>query len=247
MSLKPGSRISCYNASDIIQTQDKGKMPPRKSSAKKSLEAQKPAPEVIELSSDSEPEAAAESQTKENDVSAANNLNDTNTPDFYDQPLLRAPGIRYRVDKIQETTPDAKLAVRAKDTSSAEHRHVSIEIPIPSSSTKPKGKRNDAPEDEHEAEIFKTPMERRHITFDESDHDEFVTPSEPPKKNPLETSVPSQSNPRVDEVQDSEDEEEEEEDSDDEAPEAVSTRDAEAQTKAKANKAAEAIAKAAEK
>lgn len=216
-------------------------MAPRKSSAKKTLEAQKPAPEIIELSSDSEPEAAPETQTKEDEVPVANNPNDTNTPDFYDQPLLRAPGIRYRVDRIQETTPNAKLAVRAKDTSSAKHRHVSIEIPIPSSSTKPKGKGNDATEDEHEHEVFKTPMERRHITFDESDHEEFVTPSEAPKKNPLETSVPSQSNSKVEE------EEEEDDDSDDEAPEAVSTRDAEAHTKAKANKAAEAIAKAAEK
>ncbi|KAK4232071.1 hypothetical protein QBC38DRAFT_380135 [Podospora fimiseda] len=206
-------------------------MASRKSSRKAS-KAPKAEPEIIELSSDSEPEVIepkavqVEEQAKEPE--------DEEEDEVYDQPLLRAAGIRYKSDKLeeerkkqqeqQETTPNPKLAVRSKETGSVKHKHVSIEIPLPSSTSK-----------------SKTPMERRHITFDDSDHEEFVTPSEVPKKNPLETAVPN----RVEEVQDSA--EEDEEDSDDEAPEAVSTRVAEAETKAKASKAAQAAAKAAEK
>ncbi|KAK4165363.1 hypothetical protein QBC43DRAFT_260284 [Cladorrhinum sp. PSN259] len=208
-------------------------MTPRKSSATKAPKAD---PEVIELSSDSEAEVA---ETQENEAREAPQEVEASKPDVYDQPLMRAAGIRYKTDKLeerkQESTPNAKLTVRSKDTGSVKHRHVSIEIPLPSSTSRSRL------DDEHEPELFKTPMERRHITFDESDHDEFVTPSEAPRKNPLETAVPA----KVKDVQDSA--EEDEEDSDDEAPEAVSTRAAEAETKAKASKAAQAAAKAAEK
>ncbi|KAK3990221.1 hypothetical protein QBC44DRAFT_325905 [Cladorrhinum sp. PSN332] len=213
-------------------------MAPRKSSAKKASKVPKAEPEIIELSSDSEPEVI---ETQVTDIDEPEQEAEVEKPDVYDQPLLRAAGIRYKSDKLEEkqqqqdSTPNAKLTMRSKDTGSVKHRHVSIEIPLPSSTSKPKH------DDEHEPEVFKTPMERRHITFDESDHDEFVTPSEAPKKNPLETAVPA----KVEEVQDSA--EEDEEDSDDEAPEAVSTRAAEVETKAKASKAAQAAAKAAEK
>lgn len=212
------------------------------------------AAEIIELSSDSEPEAPEVEDEPANIPEAA-----PTSPDVNDQPLLRAAGIRYRTDRpepaegdeptedISRSTPSAKLAVRAKDTGSARHRHVSIEIPIPTSSelrrigAVPAGAHADGQEG-NEEDVFKTPMEKRqHITFDDSEHDEFVTPREGPSGNPLDSSIARPAKTKVETKQDEDDEEEE---SDDDAPpEAVSTRAAEAQTL----RAAEAAARAAER
>jgi len=121
-----------------------------------------------------------------------------------------------------------KLAVRVK-----EHRRVNLEIPM----STPNGMSKSSRDADEEGDVFKTPMERRHITFDDSDQDEFVTPREAPLKNPLEEAA-AKSN-----VEEEGEEDGEEEDSDDdEAPEAISTHAAEAQT----TKAAKAAAKAAE-
>jgi outer membrane biosynthesis protein TonB len=98
----------------------------------------------------------------------------------------------------------------------------------------------DAPgsEDVHE-DVFKTPMERRHITFDDSDHEEFATPLEGPLRNPLESTKAEEQESKEEE----EKEEEEEEDSDDEAPpEAISSHAAGANIA----KASQAAAKAAQ-
>ncbi len=206
-------------------------------SATKAAEQAAKAPEVIEILSDSEPEGDAE---------AAENVDEGEEPEpasdnhVVDQPLLRAARINYKTDEPDEeeappqdrpTSPSsAKLAVRTKETGSAKHRHVSIEIPLPTSSSL---RRRQAGASEETPS--KTPSERKHITFDDSDHDEFVTPREAPSKDPLALSG--------DRDEDVNDEEEEEEDSDDDAPpEAVSTRAAEADTL----KAAEAAAKASE-
>lgn len=215
-------------------------MPARRSPRNLSQETQKgpEKPTVIEILSDSEPEAfAAEDEVPETAPES---------PEVMEQPLMRAAGIKYKTDKSEkeaqqdspESTPSAKLSVRVKDTGSVKHRHVSIEIPLPTSSElRRKKTEDDGSEEENVEEVFKTPRERKHITFDDmSDHDEYVTPREAPSRNPLETSIPKP-------TQAEEDDEEEEEESDDEAPEAVSTRAAGAENQ----KAAEAAAKAAEK
>ncbi|KAJ4304143.1 hypothetical protein N0V88_001753 [Collariella sp. IMI 366227] len=214
-------------------------MPARRSLRNLSQETQKKPekPTVIEILSDSEPEAsAAEDEVPETGPKS---------PEAIEQPLMRAAGIKYKTDKSEkeaqqdspESTPRAKLSVRVKDTGSVKHRHVSIEIPLPTSSDFRRKTEDDGSEEENVEEVFKTPRERKHITFDDmSDHDEYVTPREAPSRNPLESNIPKS-------TQAEDDDEEEEEESDDEAPEAVSTRAAGAENQ----KAAEAAAKAAEK
>ena len=205
-------------------------------------EQKQKAQDVIEiLSSDSEPEAPDVEDDVEEPTHDSENIQD--------QPLLRAAGIKYKSEpkedeELQQDEPHsvsgARLAVRNKEIGAAKHRHVSIEIPLPALSElrrkKIEGSASGSQEGNDE-DVFKTPKEhRKHITFDESDHDEFVTPREGPSNDPLET-ITAGTNEKDDE------EEEEEEESDDEAPpEAVSTRVAEAETL----KAAGAVAKAAE-
>ncbi|KAK3333150.1 hypothetical protein B0T19DRAFT_417288 [Cercophora scortea] len=204
-------------------------MAPKKAPKKVAKKSAKPS-QVIELSSDSE---------------SGGGVSDSETPakpslqeDFGDQPLLRAQGINYKTDQSPKSTPE-KLPVRVKQTGSAKHRHVSIEIPLPSSSVRAR----DLEVPDSEDEVFKTPMGRKHVKFDDSDHDEFVTPREVPSKDPMSEIRPAQSSGKGEKKAESDDEDEdEEEDSDDEAPEAVSTHAAEAQL----NKAAQAVAKAAE-
>ncbi|KXX76459.1 hypothetical protein MMYC01_206676 [Madurella mycetomatis] len=203
---------------------------------------------VIELSSDSEPDVH---QTEDEVDDVPEEV--TASPVINDQPLLRAAGIRYQADTVEEepeedsnrSPSNAKLAVRVKDTGSAKHRHVSIEIPLPTSSELRRGEAEASVsatgnQDGNDEDVFKTPMEKRqHITFDDSEHEEFITPKEDPSANPLESSIARQTKAKIEADGD---EEEEEESDDDAPPEAVSTRAAEAQTL----KAAEAAAKAAE-
>lgn len=171
-------------------------------------------------------------------------------------PLFATPGVRYGADKFrgkeeeeveeeaegegsegeeegpqgeQVSPSSAKLAVRPKGSRSPKKGRVSIEIPVPKSASKTQRSRDGASAGDLE-KTSGTPKSGKRITFDDSDYDEFVTPKEAPAEDPLETHAVE------------EDEEEEEEDSDDEAPEAVSTRTAEAETL----KAAGAAAKAAE-
>jgi hypothetical protein len=195
------------------------------------------APDVIEILSDSE-EEKEEAPEVEDEVPEPAPDNE----EVDEQPLSRAAGIKYKIDQPEEPEEDeagqdeqrtpssAKLAVRAKDTGSAKHRHVSIEIPLPTSSELRRRRAEaEAPgSQENGEEVFKTPSERRHITFDDSEHDEFVTPREAPSRDPLETSIAQPGGNAEDKP--GEEEEEEEEDSDDDAPpEAVSTRTAEAE------------------
>ncbi|KAK0646296.1 hypothetical protein B0T16DRAFT_458231 [Cercophora newfieldiana] len=192
---------------------------------------------IIELSSDSEPDVPA---VKENESEPAKESTSGNF-DYDDMPLLKVEGIKYDTESTTEKKDvpsasepkPAKLPVRVKDTGSARHRHVSIEIPLLTSSMLAKGaKSQEAPrsEDGNEEEVFKTPMERRHITYNDSDNEEFVTPLEAPSRNPLEIIEDAKG-----EVPDSE---EEVEDSDDEAPpEAISSHAAGAHL-AKASQAA---------
>ncbi|KAM7192693.1 hypothetical protein V8F20_008756 [Naviculisporaceae sp. PSN 640] len=139
----------------------------------------------------------------------------------------------------QNSKKPEKMPVRIKD-----HKHVSIEIPISTPSGTSKGVRG-ADED---GDVFKTPMERRHITFDDSDHDEdeFVTPREAPPKNPLEEVTGAKDEQKDNENQDDGESEEDEDDSDDEAPEAVSTSAAQAQVTQAAKAAATAAKQQAE-
>lgn len=205
---------------------------------------QKPesAAEVIELSSDSESEGP-EVEDEEAQPSPT-------SPDVDDQPLLRAAGIRYRTDPADEdeapqdgepSPSSAKLALRSKATGSAKHRHVSIEIPLPTSSElrrrKAEAEAAESRKRSEEEEVFRTPSERKHITFDESDHDEFVTPREAPPSNEPESSIPQRDTNAA-----GMDEEGEEESDADAPPEAVSTRAAAVESM----KVAEAVAKAAE-
>lgn len=200
-----------------------------------------PKVEVIELSSDSEPEAPV--AAKKTPEALKEPSPRTYTQEDYDKmPLLRIEGIKYgtqqslkKDEQLANEAPSSKLPVRAKDTGSTRHRHVSIEIPLGTSSMLAHNHNGpDAPgsEDVHE-DVFKTPMERRHITFDDSDHEEFATPLEGPLRNPLESTKAKKQ----------ESKEEEEEDSDDEAPpEAVSSHAAGANIA----KASQAAAKAAQ-
>ncbi|KAK3322309.1 hypothetical protein B0H66DRAFT_198181 [Apodospora peruviana] len=140
-----------------------------------------------------------------------------------EKPILRSQG---------------KLPVRVKDTGSARHRHVSIEIPL----TTPSGrsKKATAGEADEEGDVFKTPMERRHITFDDSDHDEFVTPREGPLKDSLESGA-GKDEEKPESKEQNDQAEEDEDDSDDEAPEVVSSHAAGAQILQAAQTAAKAV------
>lgn len=241
--------------------------------------AAKPQPvDIIELSSDSEPDVpdvapppaadAAEETVEVPPESPTQSGKDLTGEDDEDQPLLRVQGIKYETEEMiqeepenpakanEETPGSAKLPVQVKDevknTGSSRHRHVSIEILLPTSSMMGKGGKQAVEkqdmEDDHNEEVFKTPMERRHITFNDSDNEEFVTPMEAPQRNPLELSLDpltkAAQNGQTEALDSEKGEEQEqvEDDSDDEAPEAVSTHAAGAQI-AKASKAA---AKAAE-
>ncbi|KAK3357136.1 hypothetical protein B0T25DRAFT_148539 [Lasiosphaeria hispida] len=196
---------------------------------------QQPKKVVIELSSDAESNVSDDAAPQESTA----------------KPPLETQDLREKVEQTQgkkneETSPtSAKLAVRVKDTGSVKHRHVNIEIPLPSSSMR--RRKEEIPDSEDEG-IFKTPLEKKkHVTFDDSDNDEFVTPMEFPLKNPLESSIIRSAKARAETERDLdavEEEQEEEEDSDDDAPpEVVSSHAAESQLA----KAAQAAVKAAEK
>ncbi|KAK0673850.1 hypothetical protein QBC41DRAFT_103456 [Cercophora samala] len=211
-------------------------------------QAAKPVADVIELSSDSEPETV---ETKPQQVPSLEKAPEEqpNLEDDYEQPLLKVVGIKYKTDKTEDqpqqdmnSTPSgSKMTFRPRGSGSVKHKHVSIEIPLPSSSLlRKRVGGEDESGDESGHEVFKTPMERRHITFNESDQEDFVTPSEAPRRNPLDLQIKADT--AKEEATKEEEEEESDEESDDEAPEAVSTRAAEAQT----TKAAEAAAKAIE-
>lgn len=212
-------------------------MAPRRSPRNQVQQTEK-TPDVIEILSDSEPEAL--------DVEDEAPEPAPNTEDVNEQPLLKAAGIRYKIEKSESEEPlqepqgspsSAKLAVRTRDTGSVKHRHVSIEIPLPTSTElRRRNVDGSGSQDGNEEDVFKTPSERRHITFDDSDNGEFVTPREAPSRDPLESSISKQVG------NEGQEDEESEEESDDEAPEAVSTRAAEADTL----KASEAAAKAVE-
>ncbi|KAK0621496.1 hypothetical protein B0T17DRAFT_495073 [Bombardia bombarda] len=183
-------------------------MAPGKTPSKKAVE-------IVEISSGDE--APTETQT----------LNEQ-------QPLTRSKGLK--VDKTTSLVTPAKLAVRVKDTGSVKHRHVSIEIPLPNSSRRPAKAESQTGDEE---DVFKTPMERKqHITFDDSENDEFVTPREAPLGNPLESQVEA----KADAKEEQNDDDDDSDDSDDDAaPEAISSHAAEAQI----SKAAQAATKAA--
>jgi U3 small nucleolar RNA-associated protein 16 len=196
-----------------------------KNAAKKTKKSKQQA-EVIELSSDSEPDVPASEKRAPESVKEPSSSRKYTQKDYDEMPLLKVEGIKYDVhpttEKYEAPTSEskpAKLPVRVKDTGSARHRHVSIEIPLMSSSLFAKNvKSQEAPgsEDAQEEDVFKTPMERRHITFNDSDNEEFVSPLEAPLRNPLEAGQATK------EVE-IEEEQEEDEDSDDEAPEAISS------------------------
>lgn len=159
-------------------------------------------------------------------------------------------------------TKKQKLPVRGKAPVYSSHKSVSIEIPLPRLSKRAKtaGEVEEVDDSQDEGddvsgdeEIFKTPMEKKHIIFDDDDHEEFVTPLERPVSSGLDSSVAplGQLGSVAEEVPDGEEKEEKDEegeedegdeDSDDDAPEAVSTHQAAADSK----KAVQAAAKAAE-
>jgi hypothetical protein len=137
--------------------------------------------------------------------------------------------------------------VRVRETPSTRHKHVSIEIPLPTSSAlrRRKAVAEDTAGQDGDDEVFNTPSVGKRITFDDSDHEEFVTPREGPSRDPMESSIPrpASKSETADAAGQDDEEEEEEEDSDDDAPpEAISTHAAREETL----KAAEAAAKAAE-
>ncbi|KAK1835212.1 hypothetical protein QBC39DRAFT_250921 [Podospora conica] len=204
--------------------------------------------EIIELSSDSEaddvPQPSPPPMVAEDEPQTA----DPADEEEEDQPLLRIKGIRYNTKQSEEppkptqtgAPAPAKLPVRAKstpgkDTGSSRHRHVSIEINLPTSSLRAaKGKAPtteipDSEEDKDEVSIYKTPRGRKHITFDDSDNDEYLTPMEHPTGSALELAPPKATDGAKSDLDAVEEEQEDEEDSDDEAPEAVSSHAANAQ------------------
>ncbi|KAK4239867.1 hypothetical protein C8A03DRAFT_42567 [Achaetomium macrosporum] len=224
----------------------------RRSAQKASQESETPAA-VIELSSDSEPEEPE----PEVDDGVEDEVPEpaADIPDVAEQPLLRAAGIKYKIDKPEEeqvpqdkerSSPASKLAVQVRETPSAKHRHVSIEIPLPTSSElrRRKAEAEGIAGQEENDEVFNTPSVGKRITFDDSDYDEFVTPKEAPSRDPMENSIPRSTSKReTADAAGQDDEEDVVEDSDDDAPpEAISTHAAQAETV----KAAEAAAKAAE-
>lgn len=221
-------------------------MTPKKA-ARNGAKKPKRVAEIIELSSDSEPDVLAVVTQVPAAARAPSSVQYTEE-DYQNIPLLRVEPIKYstqqpavnKASPADEKTP-AKLPMRVKDTGSARHRRVSIEIPLMTSSLLASHKhgRGSAEEEGGNEEVFKTPMERRHITFDDSDHEEFVTPLEAPAKNPLELTSPKPAEHDAGGQQRGKtDTEEDDDDSDDEAPpEAISSHAAEASL-AKASQAA---------
>lgn len=226
--------------------------------AKMAKRKQPKAIEIIELSSDSEGDDVPQ-PSPPNVVTEET----PQTAEEEDHPLLRIEGIRYNTEPEEKEPPKptqtdapapAKLPVRAKntpgkDTGSTRHRHVSIEIALPTSSlraTKGKAPATEIPDSEEEKDevsIYKTPRDRRkHITFDDSDNDEYLTPMEHPGSNSLELAPPKATDGVKADLDAVEEEQEDEEDSDDEAPEAVSSHAAGAQ-QAKSSQAAMNAAK----
>ncbi|KAK4204363.1 hypothetical protein QBC40DRAFT_216966 [Triangularia verruculosa] len=213
-----------------------------------SMKAAQPVADVIELSSDSEPEAV-ETKPQKTPAPEKTPQEKPGLPENCVQPLLKVVGIKYKTDKTEEKPQEApvstptgsKMTLRTRGTGSAKHKHVGIEIPLPSSSMlRRKAGGEDESGNESGNEVFKTPMERRHITFNGSDQEDFATPSEAPKENPLELQIDGEA-VKEDTAKEEVDEGEEEEESDDEAPEAVSTRAAEVQSTKAAESAAKAI------
>ena len=143
-------------------------------------------------------------------------------------------------------TKKQKLPVRGKDTVHSSHKSVSMEVSISKLSEQAKvvqeigdsQEEGDEDEDEEDSvassdeEVFKTPIERKHIIFGDDDRDEFVTPLKRPAKN-MPGNVVAQ-------TESEENEAEEEEGDDDDAPEAVSSHQAAAQSLKLAQIAAEA-------
>ncbi|KAK4115044.1 hypothetical protein N656DRAFT_703977 [Canariomyces notabilis] len=154
-------------------------MAPSKS-PQKGTQTTEEGPDVIELSSDSEPEVfEIEDEADEEPEEAPS------SPDVNEQPLLKAAGIRYRTNEVEDGEPQqndeplpqgSSIAVRVKDAGSVKHRHVSIEIPLPTSSELRRRQAKasaSSSQEKNEGDVFKTPKEKRqHITFDDSDHDE---------------------------------------------------------------------------
>lgn len=139
-----------------------------------------------------------------------------------------------------------KLPVRGKGAASGSHESMSLEIPMSSLSRRggvleevgDSQDEDDGVSDEEE-EDFKTPMERKHIVFDEDDYEEFVTPLEKPAKFGLDSSAAPLAGSGS-EGNENEDEEDDEDDDDDAPPEAVSSRQAAVQSMEIAQDAAKA-------
>lgn len=171
---------------------------------------------------------------------------------------------RKSIDEPQEqptleggpATKKQKLPVRGKGVSSGNSRFVSsLEIPVPRLSKRARAveeiedSQDDGDDDDGGdedgsisagEEVFKTPLERKHIVFDDDDHEEFLTPLERPLKHGLDSNAAVPARPGT---EGNLDDNEEEDDDDDAPPEAVSSH----QAAAKSLEIAQAAAKAAEK
>ena len=186
--------------------------------------------EVIELSSDSEPEAPATKDVASEWASRSPSLDRLETPFF------KAPGIVYKDDDTnnqdgqtseqpkdeQEPAPQAIES----DDKSANRKDASIEIPLPTSSELQQREVEAAAEKKTE-EPPKASAQRRRITFDDSESEEFVAPKEGAASRNCLGNGSKKSTREI--VQGSQDEEEDSEESDDDAPpEEVATGKAEA-------------------
>jgi hypothetical protein len=199
--------------------------------------------EVIELSSDSEQEVSATKAVVPERTSRSPSLDRLETPFF------KAPGIVYKDDDANnqegekfEQPKDKQEPISQStesDDKSLSRKHVCIEIPLPTSSELQQRKVEAAAEKTEESS--KTSADRRHITFDDSESEQFITlKEEAASRNGLGNGS-KKSEREI--VQDSQDEEEDSEESDDDAPpEEVATGEAEAALL----KAERAAAKAAE-
>lgn len=207
------------------------------------MSAPQKAPEVIEILSDSEPEDVVKDDLED----LPELLPEANDHD--DQPLLRAAGIKYKTrdhdeeddseedaEQEEDDLPDAPTRSTVSPRVLRSGKRVTIDTTESKSSSRRTKSSSSVRESEqhNEGEAFKTTLGRKHIKFDDSEQEEFVTPREGPMENPFESIKPAAQNGPGDES---------EEESDNEAPpEAVSTRVAEAESL----KAAKAAAKAAE-
>ncbi|KAJ4385134.1 hypothetical protein N0V85_008207 [Neurospora sp. IMI 360204] len=150
--------------------------------------------------------------------------------------LKRAAEIVETEQVEVESMVQTPLKESSTEASVRSIKHVEIEIPIPTSAAKTQDPDTTM---EGESQLFQTPTEQpraKHITFEDSEQEEFVTPREAPAVNPLEESLKAKK-----EEQEQSEEDSEEEDSDDEAPEAVSTHAAQAKS-LEAEKAAQKAA-----